>query len=747
MLVAVRTILIAITTGVLLAPQPGFAQSKAPLAPLALRIEPVAPSPRSYAPILVEVTLDPRGDQLMEGTLHLTFLESRTTKLLKVHIPDIVVAGTEYTTTLLLPPMPTSNSTLVDVDAKFVTGTDAIILSDKDSTKSDLSLRVTPSTRRSIVIGMVVEGAEDPKTAAHTFLNQALSLEQYVEQPKAWSKNLRGILELKPIRLGSMACSSVLIKPDALLTDPLGFCAFDVVVIADGGLSKLDQGRMDAMREWVRAGGSLCVVPDGVIERRHTNFLIDLFAEHPDPPAMTLDRSSSFVAGWEGMHVQTRLGLGRVVLVDPNKPLRDKPAEKNSGGKKSEMSAATAAYWKKVAGFLWRVRKSQLDKDEWAAADPQKPPANGDENPYGRAYALSDYQRASESMTVRPIGQNEVTRQLMPSNVRMVPLWLVTTMLLAYVFIVGPGDYLLLGMLKMRRYTWIVFPIVTALFTMGMVGVSNYYMATTQNGGRIEINDIVGAGEIVRRTEISLDFFGAQRDVHVDHASQLITPLDMRASIHDWQFQNSMTQYGMAPASQSVRQPAAFSGDSSGLYYEGRVPGRYSTHRTVRQWEPQLNRTFEITSETAPGCGFDWEKPGKIWDPVGRQDLARAIQNHDPAIGAVVLNKGERKLLRPLAYPTSVVRDYREEWAFGLEHQSNPDYLTLPNQFSNRSLNFFRYVTTISPNGANNYEDLAMLDKTDPREWLLIVSWLEGDTQKVYRRLYHQPPADVENNK
>ena len=75
MLVAVRTILIAITTGVLLAPQPGFAQSKAPLAPLALRIEPIAPSPRSYGPILVEVTLDPRDDQLMEGTLHLTFLE------------------------------------------------------------------------------------------------------------------------------------------------------------------------------------------------------------------------------------------------------------------------------------------------------------------------------------------------------------------------------------------------------------------------------------------------------------------------------------------------------------------------------------------------------------------------------------------------------------------------------------------------------------------------------------------------
>ena len=592
---------------------------------------------------------------------------------------------------------------------------------------------------------MVVEGAEDTKPAAHTFLNQALSLEQYVEQPKAWSENLRGVLELKPIRIGSMACSSVLIKPDALLTDPLGFCAFDVVVIADGGLSKLDQGRMDAMREWVRAGGSLCVVPDGAIERRHTNFLIDLFVEHPDPPAMTLDRSSSFVSGWEGMHVQTKLGLGRVVLVDPNKPLRDEPAEKNSGGKKSEMSAATAAYWKKVAGFLWRVRKSQLDEDKWGAVDPQKPPANGDENPYGRAYALSDYQRASESMTVRPIGQNEVTRQLMPSNVRMVPLWLVTTMLLAYVFIVGPGDYLLLGMLKMRRYTWIVFPIVTALFTMGMVGVSNYYMATTQNGGSIEINDVVGSGEIVRRTGISLDFFGAQRDVHADHSSQLITPLDIRASVHDLQYQR-MARYQEAPGSLSVRQPAAFSGDSSGLYYEGRVPGRYTTHRTVRQWEPQLSRTFEIVSETAPGCGFDWENPGKLWDAADRRVLALAIRNHNPAIGAVVLNMGQSKMLRPLAYPESIAVDYRNDWAYQFENRPVSDYFSLLNQVSDRSQHFFRYVTTVSPNGANNYEDLAMLDQSDPGEWLLIVSWLEGDTQKVYRRLYHQP-ADAENNK
>ena len=355
MLVAVRTILIAMTTGVLLAPQQGFAQAKAPLAPLALRIEPIAPSPRSYGPILIEVTLDPRDDQLMEGTLHLTFLESQSTKLLEVHIPDIVVAGTEYTTTLLLPPMPTSNVTLVDVNAKFVTETDAFTLSDKESNKSDLSLRVTPSTRRSVVMGMVVDGADDPKTAAHTFLSKALALDEYAEQPKIWSKNLRGQLELQDVRFGLFACSSVVVKPDALLANPLGFCAFDVVVIADGGLSKLDQGRMDAMRKWIRAGGRLCVVPDGAIERRHANFLTDLFVEHPNPPAMTIDKSGSFVAGWEGMHVQTTLGLGRVVLINPNRPLREKLAGEKPGRKQSGVSAEAIAYWRQVSGFLWSV--------------------------------------------------------------------------------------------------------------------------------------------------------------------------------------------------------------------------------------------------------------------------------------------------------------------------------------------------------------------------------------------------------
>ena len=724
MLGAVRTALsafVAFAACLLITPTTCRAQSEK--SPVALRIEPFATSPRSYSPILIEVTLAPRGQQLMEGTLHLRFSEGQM-QMLDLRIPDLVVAGTDYTTTLLLPPMPTPNAKVIDVNATFVTDSGVYPLGSpgKNSDESYLSLLVTPAAQRATLIGMVIDVADDPKTAAHTFLNKALALDEYSEQPGYWHTNLRGQPVIKRVTYGWFATSGVIVKADTLPADPLALCAFDVLLIADGGLKKLDQGHMDAMKKWVQAGGSLCVIPDETIERRHTNFLTDLLVEHPSPPAMTLNQRGELVTDWDDMHVQTKLGLGRVVLLDPNRPLRDDFTEDKA---------------KKVAGFLWKVRESQLPEEKWKVPN-QGTPLN-DIQRLGRVLSRNAYQGGAETATIHTVGSDIVAEQLMPSNVRTVPLWLVSTMLLAYVFIVGPGDYLLLGMLKMRRYTWIVFPIVTALFTAGMVGVSNHYMATTQKGGNIVINDVIGSGQVIRRTGINLDFFGAQQDMREERKSQLITQMDMRAAVHEMNQRQYMNQYA-ANGPPSIKQPPAFSGDSFGLYYEGRVPGRYATQRTVRQWEPQLSRTFEIVSEAAPDCGFDWDKPGPIWTPAGQAGLSRAIATHDPKVGAILLNRDTVQNLAQLPYPQAITngpdmtkRKYRIA-------RGDLDYFTLLKQVSNRDRNFFRYVTSISPNGANNFEDLAMLDSSDPKQWLLIVSWLEDDTQIVYRRLYHQPP-------
>jgi hypothetical protein len=51
----------------------------------------------------------------------------------------------------------------------------------------------------------------------------------------------------------------------------------------------------------------------------------------------------------------------------------------------------------------------------------------------------------------------------------------------------------------------------------------------------------------------------------------------------------------------------------------------------------------------------------------------------------------------------------------------------------------FAVVSQISPNGGENLEDLALLDESDPNQWLLIVAVRRNGNSIVYRMLYHGP--------
>jgi len=48
----------------------------------------------------------------------------------------------------------------------------------------------------------------------------------------------------------------------------------------------------------------------------------------------------------------------------------------------------------------------------------------------------------------------------------------------------------------------------------------------------------------------------------------------------------------------------------------------------------------------------------------------------------------------------------------------------------------FSIVSQVSPTGGANFEDLTILDPTDPNQWLLVVIVPDGEDYVVYRRLY-----------
>ena len=64
----------------------------------------------------------------------------------------------------------------------------------------------------------------------------------------------------------------------------------------------------------------------------------------------------------------------------------------------------------------------------------------------------------------------------------------------------------MLGLLRMRRLTWILFPVVTIAFAVFTLFLSRWYLGTNDSRQAIEINDIVKGGTTARRTRIELLF-------------------------------------------------------------------------------------------------------------------------------------------------------------------------------------------------------------------------------------------------
>ncbi len=75
------------------------------------------------------------------------------------------------------------------------------------------------------------------------------------------------------------------LDPGDMPTHPLPYCAFDVVFLAGKDFSFRRGQQLGAIVGWVRAGGSVCVVPSGRLTARHVQFLNQL--ADCEPPSLS----------------------------------------------------------------------------------------------------------------------------------------------------------------------------------------------------------------------------------------------------------------------------------------------------------------------------------------------------------------------------------------------------------------------------------------------------------------------------
>jgi hypothetical protein len=728
-----------------------------------LKLELLSIRNRSSGPLPVRVKLEYNQPQILEGDLELSVYDavdiiSSDDLMATIRHEGIVLAGRDYEFNTVLPPLRTAVTQNWAVQAWFVTKQERIPLSsipDRPAIQEPHDLLTTSPLERGV---LTCSCADEPLSSLGSvnrrFLEAALSLDNYNPLYQDLEAGFRGKEEMSAGRIQVEKSGRTIIyfscqwAAKDLPLDPLSFCAFDLVILSDGALARLSDDQMLGLLKWVRAGGSVCILPDAPMKPMHLGFLRTLFEGGSVSPAdLTLDSDGRLqvVSDQNDPVIMRHFGLGRAVLL----PVVDSLADRLSP---QELGSTVA--------FLWKVRRDQpvWDGNFWNKMSPLELlrqrglDAFEDERGIyvtdsrfqyssvevinGRYYLDTSRQMLKSSWGVddRLSPRTEpllamAEQLLLPSDVEMVPTWVIGLILSGYVLTIGPVDYVVLGWLRMRKYTWILFPIVTAVFTVLTVMVANAYMGSEDTGGRLVITDLVDDGIPARRTVLETLYYSAQADVRTEHTSELVVQAEDSFSAADW---NNM--YGELVD----REP------DTPLSYSGHFPQKYTTTQRVRQWSPVTIRSLSLEPKDVKPPPIDWNDVTLITTPDGHLRLRQTLQQEASKSGteysAVVYHSSERTAILGSVLP-SPLNDprYPEQPVYysPVSHDSVAQQLfsNLPTvASSNRDI--FRLVSQLSPEGAGSLEDLTIVDPADPKQWALVIMQQDGDDYHVFRKLY-----------
>lgn len=654
--------------------------------PVRMTLEPVSLRTRTGGPIGLRIKLHYNRQQLLEGDLLLKIFDGRRDYgLLRTtcRYDGIVLHGSDANFDVLLPPLADAFDGGFDIEAWFETETERIPLSAgrivRDIPDTFNVMSSDPSQRSTVLFS--ASGRPDPRIISpeRDFLHKMLSPLELI--PEHRQREITWV----PAAMSGMD----------LPEDPLQLCSSDLVLITDGALNQLESSQLDALITWTEAGGSLCLVPtDQGLTGRHLEFVRRLLAQDAERVILT-DAGQLKLATAGTPFCAAYTGLGRCVVIPHGVHLT------------TELSAAHRSW---IGRFLWKARGCRYPKGEESFADVDMEkllelPKLQSENEY--RYYAGGLQRILAAQT--SMFGTKCETILMPSDVTMVPTSVIVMLLSAYVLFVGPVDYFVLGFFRLRKYTWIVFPVVTLGFTMTMIAVAHHYLGASETGKQILVTDVVDDGRPIRSSVVDLQYLGSRREV------------------------SSAVQGGLIASAESEK-----------ITLTGRFPHDYSASHRVEQWAPDVVRTFTLSPEPIPDLGIDWNDPALVTTAQGRRQLQQQISASvgGRCLNAAVLHRAteyemitspDPMMSRFSAEDLQTMRDY------GTLHLYHTVWGTAEDGSRVGLQGFFQFVGQVSPGGAAALEDLPLLDHSNPDQWLLMVLLETDEGYHLIRRLYCLP--------
>ncbi|HSI12101.1 MAG TPA: hypothetical protein VK961_08660 [Chthoniobacter sp.] len=316
----------------------------------------------------------------------------------------------------------------------------------------------------------------------------------------------------------------------------IGLCAFDLVLLEGPALASLSEKQLADLTTWVEAGGSLCLVGARDLKPEHRAFLQRLALPDDDAAAKA---QPSFLR---------RAGLGRVALIDTAPSSEDQ---------------LMSEPWTTATYHLAHSHVSNRTAGIIAAAR--------------RGYSNSNWYY--DYGTLNDMEQQML--QALPRTARLIPLPVLGVILIGFILVVGPGEWIFLGRLRRRVWTWVTFPAVAIGCAFLTVRVAEHYLGVQDQHAFMVITDYSPQGKALRENRFELWFAGRNRDAVTDVRQALTVPSHQRNT---------------SRGTEGLKPPV----------YEGRVPAHYTMRQPLFQWTPFIQRTLTFAPPVA-SSRLSWE--------------------------------------------------------------------------------------------------------------------------------------------
>lgn len=367
-----------------------------------------------------------------------------------------------------------------------------------------------------------------------------------------------------------------------------GLDAADIIVLASE--FDLPADRVEQLGGWIRAGGHLVVATGRNVEAFADSSVAELLSD-----VLTVDpkpNSTFELTGLESYSGRSsRIGSRNRRV--PSANVTSHLGEVLIQGREGPLAVQTMFGFGKVSFLALELNEAPLS--EWDAL-----PAACHRIIFGKRYKQAEQTQENRVGQLSQSGVTDISTQLISTHgefegVTRASSWIVMGMLLLYVILIGPLDYLIVHkFLKRPHLTWFTFPLLVIGGAAVAIGVANQRNGSELKLNQLEIIDLNPVSEDVVRSQSLFTIYSPttrrlEANVNAQWDSADVATTTSWAGIAEDVFGGMYRSGGVS----LTMSPYSFSGESRSI--ENLPIKTWSTQRLSSDW--QATGAAEIDSQ------------------------------------------------------------------------------------------------------------------------------------------------------